>query len=242
MLINAVSYLAVIGSLRAMRASELFPAPLAPRRSKGAVRDAVRYVRGRPELVFVFVVAFAAGTFGMNFQITNALMATGVFHRGAGEYGILGSAMAVGSLTGALLAARRGGTRQLILVLSAASFGVTEIAAGLMPAYLSFAVWLPLVGLCSMTMLNSFQTVVQLAVAPELRGRMMALYMMVLMGGTPAGAPMIGWVGETFGPRWTLIAGGAITLATVLVATRWLMRTEDVRLRDVSVRPARVAA
>jgi MFS family permease len=239
---NAVSYLAVIGSLRAMRAAELSPAPLAPRRTKGALRDAVRYVLERPELVFVFVVAFAAGTFGMNFQMTNALMATGVFHRGAGEFGILGSAMAVGSLAGALLAARRGGARRLILVLSAASFAVAEIAAGLMPAYWVFAAWLPIVGLCSLTMLNSLQTFVQLAVAPEIRGRVMGLYMMVLMGGTPAGAPVIGWVGETFGPRWTLIAGGAITLAVVLAATRWLMRTEEVRARDVSVRPVRIAA
>jgi MFS family permease len=240
-LLNAVSYLAVIASLRAMRASELLPAPLAPRHTKGAVRDAVHYVRERPELVFVFVVAFAAGTFGMNFQMTNALMATAVFHRGAGEYGILGSAMAVGSLIGALLAARRGGTRRLILVLSGVSFGVAEVAAGLMPSYWTFAVWLPVVGLCALTMLNSLQTFVQLSVAPEIRGRVMALYMMVLMGGTPAGAPVVGWVGETFGPRWTLIAGGAITLVAVLGATRWLMRTEDVHLRDVSVRPARLA-
>jgi MFS family permease len=241
-LLNAVSYLAVIASLRAMRADELSPAPLAPRRTKGAVRDAVRYVRERPELVFVFVVAFAAGTFGMNFQITNALMATGTFHRGASEYGILGTALAVGSLTGALLAARRGGTRRLILVLSALSFSVAEIAAGLMPTYWAYALWLPVVGLCSLTMLNSLQTFVQLGVAPEIRGRVMALYMMVLMGGTPAGAPVIGWVGQTFGPRWTLIAGGAITLVAVLGATHWLMRTEDVHLRDVSARPAKIAA
>jgi MFS family permease len=169
------------------------------------------------------------------------LMATAVFHRGAGEYGILGSAMAVGSLIGALLAARRGGTRRLILVLSGVSCGVAEVAAGLMPSYWTFAVWLPVVGLCALTMLNSLQTFVQLSVAPEIRGRVMALYMMVLMGGTPAGAPVVGWVGETFGPRWTLIAGGAITLVAVLGATRWLMRTEDVHLRDVSVRPARLA-
>ena len=241
-LANAVSYIAVIFSLRAMQTAELSPAPLAPRRTKGALRDGVRYVLDRPELVFVFVVAFAAGTFGMNFQMTNALMATGVFHRGAGEFGILGSAMAVGSLTGALLAARRGGTRRLIMVLSAVAFAVAEIVAGLMPTYWTFAVWLPIVGVCSLTMLNSLQTFVQLAVAPELRGRVTALYMMVLMGGTPVGAPVIGWVGETFGPRWTLIAGGTITLAAVLIATRWLMRTEDIHLRDVSARPVRIAA
>jgi MFS family permease len=241
-LLNAASYLAVIASLRAMRASELAPAPLAPRRTKGALRDGVRYVLDRPELVFVFVVAFAAGTFGMNFQMTNALMATGVFHRGAGEYGLLGSAMAVGALTGALLAARRASARKLILVVSATSFAVAEIIAGLMPVYWAFAAWLPIVGLCSLTMLNALQTFVQISVAPEIRGRVMALYMMVLMGGTPAGAPVIGWVGETFGPRWTLIVGGAATLIAVVGATRWLMRTENVHLRDVSVRPVNIAA
>ncbi|HSS67342.1 MAG TPA: MFS transporter [Nocardioidaceae bacterium] len=241
-LLNAVSYVAVLGSLRAMRSSELSPAPLAPRRTKGALREAGRYVLDRPELVFVFVVAFAAGTFGMNFQITNALMATSVFDRGASEYGILGSAMAVGSLAGALLAARRASAGRVILVLSGVSFAVAEIAAGLMPSFWTFALWLPVVGICAITMLNSLQTFVQIAVAPELRGRVMGLYMMVLMGGTPAGAPVIGWVGETFGPRWTLIAGGAITLVAVLGATRWLMRTEDVRLRDVSAWPVRLAA
>jgi MFS family permease len=131
-LLNAVSYVAVINSLRVMRASELRPSePLG--HTKGALRDAVRYVVSRPLLVFVFIVAFAAGTFGLNFQMTTALMATGEFHKGAGEYGLLGSVMAVGSLAGALLAARRGRPRRLVLVLSASSFAAAEIAAGLMP-------------------------------------------------------------------------------------------------------------
>jgi MFS family permease len=150
--------------------------------------------------------------------------------------------MAVGSLIGALLAARRGQTRRLVLVVSATAFSVAEVVAGVMPSYWAFAAWLPVVGICALTMLNALQTFVQLSVAPEIRGRVMALYMMVLMGGTPAGAPVIGWVGETFGARWTLIVGGSATLAAVLGATRWLMRTEDVHLRDVSVRPVKIAA
>jgi MFS family permease len=240
-LLNAASYLAVIASLRLMRISELAPSERAPR-AKGALRDGVRYVRARPELVFVFVVAFFAGTFGLNFQLTSALMATHEFQKGAGEYGLLGTLMAVGSLSGALLAARRGGTRRLILVLATASFALVEIAAGLMPTYWAYAAILPLLGISSITMLNSLQTTVQLAVGGAMRGRVIALYMMVLMGGTPAGAPVIGWVGETFGARWTLIVGGAATLLALVGATWWLIRKEQLDLRDLSVRPARVAA
>jgi MFS family permease len=240
-LINAVSYLAVIYSLRLMDPDALWtPAPVA--KAKGAVRDGFRYVRARPDLVFVFIVAFFAGTFGMNFQMTSALMATGVFHKGAGEYGILGTFMAIGSLTGALLAARRASARRLVLVLATASFGIAEIAAGLMPQYWMFAAWLPVMGICAITMMNALQTTVQMTVDSHMRGRIMALYMMVLMGGTPVGAPVIGWVGETFGARWTLIIGGGVTLLAVIGATIWVMRKQDIHVSELSVHPVKIAA
>ncbi len=236
-LLNAVSYVAVLGSLRAMRSSELSPSQPLPR-AKGALRQGVRYVQARPDLIFVFVVAFAAGTFGLNFQMTTALMATTEFHKGAGEYGLLGSFMAIGSLAGALLAARRGYPRRLVLVLAAVTFALAEIVAGVMPTYWLFAAWLPVVGVSALTLLNSLQTVVQLSVDADIRGRIMALYMMVLMGGTPFGAPVVGWVGDTFGARWTLIGGGLATLLTVLLATAWLIRAQDIRWREISLRPA----
>lgn len=242
-LINAVSYLAVVTSLRLMRASELTPSvPLA--RAKGALRDGVRYVSARPDLVFVFVVAFATGTFGMNFQMTSALMATGEFHKGASEYGILGTMMAIGSLTGALLSARRGYPRRVVLVLAATAFALADIASGLMPTYLAFALFLPVVGISAMTLLNSLQMVVQLSVDADIRGRVVALYMMTLMGGTPFGAPVIGWVGQTFGARWTLIGGGLTMLAFVIAATFWVMRKEQLGFSDVTLRAPehRVAA
>ena len=240
-LINAVSYLAVIYSLRLMDPDALWtPAPVA--KAKGAVRDGFRYVRARPDLVFVFIVAFFAGTFGMNFQMTSALMATGVFHKGAGEYGILGTFMAIGSLTGALLAARRASARRLVLVLATASFGIAEIAAGLMPQYWMFAAWLPVMGICAITMMNALQTTVQMTVDSHMRGRIMALYMMILMGGTPVGAPLIGWVGETFGARWTLIIGGGVTLLAVIGATIWVMRKQDIHVSELSVHPVKIAA
>lgn len=242
-LLNAISYLAVVASLKAMRASELAPSvPVA--RAKGALRDGVRYVLARPDLIFVFTVAFAAGTFGLNFQMTTALMATGEFHKGAGEYGLLGSMMAIGSLSGALLSARRGYPRRMVLVLAGVAFSLAVIAAGLMPTYWTFALWLPVVGITALTLLNSLQTVVQLSVDADIRGRIVALYMMILMGGTPFGAPVIGWIGETFGPRWTLVGGGFATLTVVLAATGWLMRKQELTVSDVSVRlhPTRVAA
>jgi MFS family permease len=240
-LLNAASYLAVIASLKAMRRAELSSVePLI--RAKGALREGLRYVRSSPDLVFVFVVAFFAGTFGLNFQMTSAMMATGVFHKGAGAYGALGSIMAVGSLAGALLAARRGYPRRVLLVLSAMSFATTEVVAGLMPTYALFAVSLPILGITALTMLNSLQTVVQMTVAPAIRGRVVALYMMTLMGGTPFGAPLVGWVGQTFGPRWMLIGGGLVTGVAVACATWWLVRTEHIDVRELSHRPAKIAA
>jgi MFS family permease len=217
-LLNGVSYLAVIAALQLMRPHELSPIARAPR-GKGMIRDGVRYVRGRPDLMLVLVAGFFAGTFGMNFQMTSALMATQVYHKGPGEYGVLGTTLAVGSLTGALLGARREGRpRQRLVVLAGLAFGVVEIALGLMPSYLTFALLSPLLGLCLLTMLNAANTTVQLSVSPVMRGRVMALYMMLVMGGTPLGAPVVGWVGATFGARWTLIGGGAMTLFGVVLA------------------------
>jgi MFS family permease len=217
-LLNGVSYAAVIGALQAMRPHELSPVARAPR-GKGMIRDGVRYVRGRPDLMMILVAAFFAGTFGMNFQMTSALMATQVFDKGPGEYGLLGTTLAVGSLTGALLGARREGRpRQRLVVLAGLAFGIVEIALGLMPSYLAFALLTPVLGLCLLTMLNAANTTVQLSVSPVMRGRVMALYMMVVMGGTPLGAPVVGWVGATFGARWTLIGGGAMTVLGVLLA------------------------
>ncbi|HEX7716308.1 MAG TPA: MFS transporter [Marmoricola sp.] len=236
--LNGISYLAVITALQAMRPHEFAPVARAPR-GKGMIRDGVRYVRGRPDLMLILVAAFFAGTFGMNFQMTSALMATQVFHKGPGEYGLLGTTLAVGSLTGALLGARREGRpRQRLVVLAGLAFGTVEVALGLMPSYLTFALVTPLLGLCLLTMLNAANTTVQLSVSPHMRGRVMALYMMLVMGGTPLGAPVVGWVGATFGARWTLIGGGGLTVFGVLLAValfrgfrsplaRWRVTTAD---------------
>src|SRR6185369_1509390 len=151
-LINALSYGAVIWQLEHLDTSLLrSPKPVA--RTPGMLLEGVRYVRSQPKMMMILVMVFFAGTFGMNFQITSALMATEVFGKGAGEYGILGSAMAVGSLAGALLAARR--TRMRMLVLAALGFGAAEVVAGLLPSYVAFAAFAPVIGLCTLTLLNS---------------------------------------------------------------------------------------
>jgi len=224
-LANGLSYGAVVLALQRMDA-KLLDSPEPQARQKGMIRDGFRYVRSRPDLMMILAIVFFAGTFGLNFQMTSALMATEVFHKGASEYGVLGSIMAIGSLSGALLAARRGQPRHRLVILAAVGFGAAEVVAGLLPTYLVFAVWLPVLGLSALTMITAANATMQLSVAPELRGRVMALYMMIFMGGTPLGAPIVGWVGETFGARWTLIGGGGVTIVGTLLAVIVFSRTQ----------------
>ncbi len=202
-------------------------------RHKGLIRDAVRYLRGRPDLMLVLGVVFFAGTFGLNFQMTSALMSTQVFDKGATEYGLLGTVMAIGSLTGALMAARRAPSGCVWSSGAALVFGVVEIAAGLMPTYLTFAI-VPLLGFTALTMITAANTTCSWA-PPGLRGRVMALYLMVFMGGTPLGSPFIGWIGETFGARWTLIGGGGLTILGVLLSVALFTRGKRARREVVRV-------
>lgn len=216
-LLNAASYGAVILSLQRMRVADL-DTPVPQARQKGMIRDGVRYVRARADLMLILTIVFFAGTFGLNFQLTSALMATEVFHKGASEYGLLGTTMAVGSLAGALLAARRVRIRHRLVILSALAFGLAEMVAGVLPSYLTFAVWTPVIGLTALTMITAANATFQMSVSPAMRGRVMALYMMIFLGGTPIGAPIVGWVGQNFGARWTLIGGGAATIVGTLLA------------------------
>ncbi len=222
-LINGLSYAAPILTLRALDGAAL-ATPELVRREPGQIRAGVAYVRGRPDLLLILGIVFFAGTFGLNFQMTSALMATQVFHKGATEYGLLGTFMAVGSLTGSLVAARRVRVRHRLVVGAAVAFGTVEIVAGLMPSYLSFAVLCPLLGVTALTMITSANAFVQLHTDPQMRGRVMALYMMIFIGGTPLGAPLVGWIGEVYGARWTLLFGGAMTVAGVGLASLLYLR------------------
>ncbi|MDN7120408.1 MFS transporter [Nocardioides sp. ChNu-153] len=216
-LINAVSYLPVIAVLGRLDGAALHSASVTGRR-KGALREGLRYVRGRRDLMLVLAVVFFAGTFGLNFSITSALMVTEVFGRESAAYGLVGSAVAVGSLTGALLAAGRAQVRLRLVVGAGLVFSVAVVVAGLLPTYWSFVVFAPVLGITALTMITAANTRMQIATDPALRGRVMALYLMIFMGGTPVGAPLIGWVGEEYGARWTLVLGGAVTLVGILVS------------------------
>ncbi|AIY02858.1 major facilitator transporter [Arthrobacter sp. PAMC 25486] len=238
-LINAASFAAVILSLWRMRAHELVPTVHVPR-AKGQIREGLVYIRQRPDLLMIMVLVFVVGTFGMNFQITNALMATTVFHLGPGEYGLLGSVMAVGTLVAALLAARRKTMRMLYIVGGALAFGVTVAIAAFMPSFALYALALIPVGLASLTFMNACNTTVQLTTDAAMRGRVLAVYMVVLQGGTPIGAPLVGWIATEFGARWSLGLGAVVAVLAALIALVMMNRRNNVRLRDQfrSMRPS----
>lgn len=228
-LLNAASYVAVIVSLWRMRSDELTPIDRLVR-GKGQIRDGLRYVRSRPDIMLVMAIVFSAGTFGLNFQMTTALMATEVYGKGAGEYGLLGSILAIGSLSGSLLAARRGVSRQRLVIGAALAFGSVEVIAGLMPSYLTFALVLPLCGITALTLITTANALVQMSTDAVVRGRVMALYLAIFMGGTPLGAPLLGVVAERFGARWTLVGGGALTVLGTLLATAVFARSQHLMM------------
>jgi predicted MFS family arabinose efflux permease len=235
-LLNAASYGAVLVALAGIGRNLPARKPV-ERRQRGMIVDGMRYVRSRPDLLLVLAVMFFVGTFGLNFQLTSALMATEVYGKGAGEYGVLGSTMAVGSIIGALLAARRTVVRLRLVLMGAVAFGVVEIVIATMPSYVSFAVMTPLVGVTALTTITAANTVMQVSVPDELRGRVMSLYLMVFMGGTPLGAPFIGWVGEAFGARWTLAVGGILSILGTLLCTVIFSRRGSRRAPTTSAQP-----
>ena len=230
-LLNAASFAAVIISLFRIRTSELVPA-VRPSRSKHQVAEGVRYVRQRPDLVLILFMVGILGAFGMNFPITNALMTTTEFGVGPGEFGLLGSIMAVGTLAGALLAARRAGPRLRYLLGGALGLGAFTLLGSVSPSFWLYAAVLIPVGLASITFLNSCNTTIQLSVEPQFRGRVLALYLAILQGGTAVGAPLMGWIGSEFGARWSVAAGGAVVLATALFAVIVVSRRNSLSLRD----------
>lgn len=234
--INAVTFAATILALTFMRRTELRHMPSAPR-SKGQIRDGIRYVRNRSDILVIMVVVGVVSTFGLNFQLTSALMARTEFGKGAGEYGILGSVLAIGSLTGALLAARRERPRVRLVIGAAFAFGIATGVMALMPTYPSFAIACIPVGLASLTMMTAANATIQLSTQPAMRGRVMALYMMVFLGATPIGSPIVGWIGEEFGARWSIGVGSISALLVSAGAALWARRAWDVQVRYHLSRP-----
>ena len=237
-LVNAATFVFTLVALARLDTAELRPTP----RNDGdrSVREGIRYVRSRRDIQLILLLVFVLGTFGMNFQMTTALMATRVFGMGSGEYGLLGSIMAIGSLAGTLLSARRPEPRLRVLLTALAGFVVATAAASLAPSYLLFAVALVPIGLTALTAMTTANAMVQLRVDPAMRGRVMALYMAIFAGGTPFGAPLIGWIGDAFGARWTIAIGTVAVGLTLAVVSVRLARHENVRVSYESQRRPRV--
>jgi MFS family permease len=234
-LVNAVSTVAVIVGLLRMNPGELHRTPGKSPERRGQLREGLRYVRGRPDIVAVLVLVFCVSTFAFTFFTTLAIAAANVFHRQADGYGLLSTLLAVGSFSGALLAVRRSTRRKpglTLLVGAGFTFGLLEIVAGVMPTYLAFGLALIPCGLAMMTFMNTANSTLQLSVAPEMRGRVMALYMLVFIGGNPLGAPMTGWLAAEFGGRSPFIVGGLIAALSTAVCGWVLARRGGIQVRS----------
>lgn len=231
-LINAVSFGGVLLSLVLIRRSSLRPVTRLPR-ARGQIRDGLRYVRSRPDIVVVLIMVFLVGTFGFNFPVFIATMATVEFGRGATEFGLLSSIMALGAVVGSLLAARRDRARFGVVVVASAAFGVVLIGAALAPGYWVFAAALAVVGVCSLSMMTTANAYVQSTTEPAMRGRVMALYLAIFAGGTPIGAPIVGIVANAFGPRWAISIGAASGILAAAIAVVWLVASRGMRIGRV---------
>ncbi|MFJ1607860.1 MFS transporter [Streptomyces sp. NPDC088253] len=228
-LFNGLSFVAPIVGLLLMRGRDLHPVERAPR-GKGQLREGLRYVAGHPELIWPIVLVGFIGTFGFNFPVWLSAYADDIFHAGAGGYSLFNTLMAVGSVAGALLAARRGTARLRILIAAALAFGILEVVAALAPSFWLFALLMVPIGIFGLTVNVTANTAVQMGTDPAMRGRVMALFMMVFMGGTPLGAPLVGWVTDAYGPRVGFALGGLVSAVAATTVGLVLARVGGLRL------------
>jgi MFS family permease len=233
-LVNGITFLGMIVALLLIRTDELVPRVKAPGASRLA--DGFRYVGRRPDLMVTFAMVFLVGAFGMNFPIFASTMAL-EFGQEADGYGLLSSILAVGSLAGALLAARRDRARIRVVIGGTLLFAVAATVSATMPTYWTYAATLMFTGFAVVTMLTTANGYVQTTTDPVLRGRVLALYMAILMGGTPIGAPIVGWVAAEFGPRMAILLGAGAALVAFGIGATWLLvsgrlhRSEEKRFR-----------
>jgi MFS family permease len=225
-LANAISFIGVVGGIWLMRTSQLQRADPLPR-EKGQLLSGLRYVRSRPDLLTVMLLVFFIATFGMNFYMTLAILARNVFNGDADAYGLLSTLIAVGTLAGATWAARRKTPRLTVFIGAGVVFGALEIVSGLMPTMLLTGLMMIPVGIAMMTFNTTANATIQLAVEPEMRGRVMGIYMLVFLGGNPVGGPLMGWLGEING-RAPVIVGGAVSMLVTITAWIILVRRGDI--------------
>jgi MFS family permease len=232
-LINSFTYLFVILALLRMRESDFFIQE--KKLTQGTVREGLNYALARPDLYVVMLVVFFVATFGLNMQIFNALMATKEFGKGPASYGLLGTYLAIGSLSGALISARLERFRRTIFVIKGGVvFSLSVVLLSIAPTYTWYSLWLPLCGFSALTMLITANSLIQVNSDPAIRGRVSGIYLLIFMGGTPFGAPLIGWLVEVLGVRETIALCGLISLGACL--TIWFVFRNKVKLpHDITV-------
>jgi len=215
-LLNGISYFVVILALISIRESELHIENHS--RTSTKIREAVKYVKARPDILAVMITVFFATSFGLNFNIFNTMMATDIFKKSAAEYGALGSILAIGSLSGAIISARlerKRGPR--FVMLGAMLFSSLLIAASFAPSYLIYSIFLPFIGCAALMTFIGANTMVQMRTDSAIRGRVMGIYLTVFLGGTPIVSPLIGWMTELIGTRTTITICGSISLLAAVI-------------------------
>jgi MFS family permease len=225
----AVSAACYIGpTIGLLRLADLAPGPAAPR-EPGMMRAAARYVVRRPDVMRTIFLVGMLGTFGLNFPIVLTAMAKSTFHGNASTYGLFNVVLAIGSAAGALLAGACARPRPRVLVASAGAFGLLQVAAAMAPDVALFLLLLGGMGLVNLAFQAMANASVQLTVDPDLRGRVMGLYMLVFIGGTPIGAPVIGALTSQFGARAGMAICGAVPALAAVVAVAATARRAGVR-------------
>jgi MFS family permease len=215
--LNALTFVAMIFALWGMDPGRLHAGPVAGR-EPGAIRAGLRYVRRTPELMVPLALMALVGTLGFNFQVVLPLLAKFSFESGAMTYAALVSAMAVGSIAGALVNGHRGRTGPRLIAGGALAFGVSALMAAAMPSLALEIVMLAVLGAAAVTFAATINSTLQLAVTPEMRGRVMALYSVVFLGSTPIGAPLTGWLAQSYDPRFALLLAGISGLVAAWAA------------------------
>lgn len=233
-ILNGLSFVAVLISLLTLKVSELHHAERASH-SRGSFLEGFRYAWHRRDLRAMLFMLFLIGTFGLNFPIFISAMAVRIFHSDAGGYGLLSSIMAVGTMSGALLNAGRDQPRFRFLLIGTIVFGIGCTLAAVAPSYWLFGMALVLIGVAALTFMNTSNSLMQLSTEPSMRGRVMALRVGLALGGTPIGAPIVGWIADHFGPRWSLGAGAASGFAATAVGALFVL--ENRRRRTARTGP-----
>ena len=232
-IVNGLSYFFVIAALANLNEKAFFH--LDRPKSDGSIREGIAYAKARPDIYVVMLMVFFLATFGLNFQIFNALMATEAFGKGPAAFGLLGTYLAIGSLSGALFSARLEKYRRATFVIKLGIvFSIGVIGLSIAPTFTWYAIWLPFVGFCALTLLIAANSLIQVNSDPAIRGRVSGIYLLIFMGGTPFGSPIIGWLAEVIGIRQTIALCGAIALTACL--TIWVLFRNKVKVpKDISV-------